>query len=221
MIRFSPESEWGANKGLQLARAHLENIKQQFPGISYADLFTLAGVVSIEEMGGPKICWKAGRSDKPDGKSSPADGRLPDALQGSSHLRDIFYRMGFNDREIVALSGAHTLGRCHTDRSGFSGPWSRAPTTVSNEYFRLLLEETWTPKKWNGPLQYEDKSGELMMLPSDLALTKDVLFRKYVELYAKDEKIWREDFAKAFSKLLELGVKFNGEQSSICKMFRS
>lgn len=26
-------------------------------------------------------------------------------------LRDVFYRMGFNDREIVALSGAHALGR--------------------------------------------------------------------------------------------------------------
>ena len=23
-------------------------------------------------------------------------------------------------------------------------------------------------KKWNGPLQYEDESGELMMLPTDL-----------------------------------------------------
>ena len=34
------------------------------------------------------------------------------------------FRMGFNDQEIVALSGAHTLGRCHADRSGFVGPWT-------------------------------------------------------------------------------------------------
>ena len=33
-------------------------------------------------------------------------------------------RMGFNDQEIVALCGAHTLGRCHSDRSGFLGPWT-------------------------------------------------------------------------------------------------
>lgn len=25
-------------------------------------------------------------------------------------------------------------------------------------------------KKWSGPLQYEDKSGQLMMLPGDMAL---------------------------------------------------
>lgn len=51
------------------------------------------------------------------------DGRLPDADKGADHIRNIFYRMGFNDEEIVALSGAHALGRCHTDRSGFDGPW--------------------------------------------------------------------------------------------------
>lgn len=34
------------------------------------------------------------------------DGRLPDATQQHDHLRKIFYRMGFNDQEIVALSGA-------------------------------------------------------------------------------------------------------------------
>lgn len=28
---------------------------------------------------------------------------------GASHLKDIFYRMGLSDKDIVALSGAHTL----------------------------------------------------------------------------------------------------------------
>ena len=37
--------------------------------------------------------------------------RLPDASKGAPHIRDVFYRMGFNDQEIVALSGAHALGR--------------------------------------------------------------------------------------------------------------
>ena len=71
----------------------------------------------------------------------------------------IFYRMGFDDRDIVALSGAHALGRCHEEASGYWGPWTFAETTFSNEYFRLLLEETWTLKtthngrKWKGPDQ--------------------------------------------------------------------
>ena len=35
-----------------------------------------------------------------------------------THCTDVPWQ-GFNDQEIVALSGAHALGRCHTDRSGY------------------------------------------------------------------------------------------------------
>ena len=30
-------------------------------------------------------------------------------MSGGQHLRDIFYRMGLSDKDIVALSGGHTL----------------------------------------------------------------------------------------------------------------
>ena len=73
-------------------------------------------------MGGPEIEWHPGRTDFADDSLCPPRGRLPDASQAADHLRDVFYRMGFNDQEIVALSGAHSLGRCHSDRSGFHGP---------------------------------------------------------------------------------------------------
>lgn len=94
-----------------VARERLEAIKARYPEVSYADLWTLAGVVAIEEMGGPSIEWRPGRSDAPDSNACPPDGRLPDASKKQDHVRDIFYRMGFDDREIVALVGAHALGR--------------------------------------------------------------------------------------------------------------
>ena len=50
--RFSPECQHGANAGLDKARALLEPLKAKFPWISYADLWTLAGAVSVEAMGG-------------------------------------------------------------------------------------------------------------------------------------------------------------------------
>ena len=56
-------------------------------------------------------------------------------------------------------------------------------------------------------MQYENKDGTLMMLPSDLALIQDPEFKKYVEIYAADETLFFNDFAAAFSKLLELGWK--------------
>ncbi len=51
-MRFSPECQHGANAGLAKAREILEPIKKKFPWISYADLWTLGGVVAIETMGG-------------------------------------------------------------------------------------------------------------------------------------------------------------------------
>lgn len=125
---------------------------EQFPWITYSDLWILAGVCAIQEMQGPTVPYRPGRSDKDVAGCTP-DGRLPDASQGSKHLRDIFGRMGFNDQEIVALSGAHALGRCHTDRSGFEGPWTFSPTVVTNDYYQLLLNEKWSWKKWSGPKQ--------------------------------------------------------------------
>ncbi len=124
----------------------LATLQKQFPWISHADLWTLAGATAIEYMGGPHIPWRPGRSDKPDGSYCPPDGRLPDASLGAAHVRDVFGRMGFSDREAVALIGAHCLGRCHTDRSGYDGPWTNAPTTFSNLYFKELTEKTWRKK---------------------------------------------------------------------------
>jgi cytochrome c peroxidase len=130
-MRYSPESEYGNNAGLGVARNALEPIKTKFPELSYADLYTYAGVVSVEESGGPNIPFRLGRSDADEAtakaEADPYD-RLPDADKGSlksttQHVRDVLGRMGFTDREIVALLGAHAMGRCHTDRSGYWGPW--------------------------------------------------------------------------------------------------
>ena len=203
----------GANAGLGLARDLLEKVKKAHPGISYADLYALAGVVAIKAMGGPTVPFKAGRTDASDGSTSPPDGRLPDAAQGAAHLRDIFGRMGFSDAEIVALSGAHSLGRCHTDRSGFVGPWTFAPTTFSIDYFVRLLEDTWVVKTmhnglpWKGPKQFTDKkTGQLMMLPTDLALVEDAAFKAHVVTFSKDKEAFAKAFSSAFSTLLNLGI---------------
>lgn len=214
-MRFAPESLHGANAGLAVARSVLEPIKKEHPWISYGDLWTLAGVAAIQEASGPKIPWRAGRIDGYEKDVTP-DGRLPDATQGADHLRNIFYRMGFNDQEIVALSGAHALGRCHVDRSGFEGPWTFSPTTFSNEFYNLLWNEKWQWRKWSGPKQLEDKKTKsLMMLPTDYVLVTDKSFKKYAKAYADDEALFFKDFSAVFSRLLELGVPSTDRKSVV------
>ncbi|GAX79031.1 hypothetical protein CEUSTIGMA_g6471.t1 [Chlamydomonas eustigma] len=210
-IRFKEELSHGANAGLDKPVAWLEPVKAKHPAVSYADLYTLAGAVAIEAMGGPTIAWRAGRVDALDPSAVTPDGRLPEADQGSppktaAALRTVFNRMGFDDREIVALSGAHALGRCHAENSGYVGPWDGTPTIFSNIYYKFLLKIKWTPDERYPQLQYKDPSGSFMMLPSDLVLVQDPDFKQYVELYAKEKKTFYKDFADAFTKLEELGT---------------
>ena len=119
--------------------------------------------------------------------------------------------MGFNDKDIVALSGAHTLGRCHLVRSGFDGKWTQNPLVFDNSYFKNLMALEWRPKTVEasgklqhgalnhyqivtlcptGNLQYEatDPSGDtLMMLPTDMALRTDPVFAQHARAYAGDQ----------------------------------
>ncbi|KAI0864034.1 peroxiredoxin [Xylaria cubensis] len=230
-MRYEAEGGDPANAGLQHARAFLEPIKSAHPWITYADLWTLAAIVAIEAMDGPRIPWKGGRTDfgtaEEDQARIPPRGRLPDGAKGADHLRVIFGRMGFNDQEIVALSGAHNLGRCHLDRSGFHGKWVNNPTRFSNQYFRLLLanEKEWRRKTLaNGVEQFvyvekvegqseggEEPEEELMMLPTDMSLLSDPVFRKWVEIYAADKDHFFADFSAVFAKLLELGIRRDDE----------
>merc|ERR1719201_1325182 len=114
--------------------------------------------------------------------------------------------MGFDDRGIVALSGAHTLGRCHLVRSGFDGPWTADPLKFDNAYFTTLLENKWVKRKWDGNEQFEDEAtGKLMMLPSDMAIKTDPAFRKVAEEYAADEQLFFKEFAEVFGQLLGNG----------------
>ncbi|KAI9473889.1 MAG: heme peroxidase [Benjaminiella poitrasii] len=213
-MRFEPESAHAANNGLVIARDLMEKIHQKYPEISYGDLWTLAGACAVQELGGPIIPWRPGRQDAEVATSCTPDGRLPDATKKQDHIRDIFYRMGFNDQEIVALVGAHALGRCHPERSGFEGPWQEAPTMFSNEYFKAITTRTWIKRKLpHGGWQWVDKNNpDVMMLPAELAMYNDKEFKKYFDLYAKDQDKFYEDFTAAFTKLLELGVPFKGDE---------
>lgn len=213
-MRFEPEFSDGANAGLTMMMDMLKPVKDKNPEVSRADIWTLAGCAGIEFLGGPKIPFVFGRSDAPtDSEASgafkvPENGRLPDATQGAAHLREVFGRMGFNDREIVALSGGHTLGRCHKVRSGFDGPWTHDNLTFNNSYFTNLLNNEWVKRDWDGNEQYEDKATQkLMMLPTDIALKEDAVFLPIVKEYADSQEAFFRDFAAAFSKLVHLGCK--------------
>eukprot|EP00577_Skeletonema_sp_RCC1716_P011876 CAMPEP_0113414392 /NCGR_PEP_ID=MMETSP0013_2-20120614/23989_1 /TAXON_ID=2843 ORGANISM="Skeletonema costatum, Strain 1716" /NCGR_SAMPLE_ID=MMETSP0013_2 /ASSEMBLY_ACC=CAM_ASM_000158 /LENGTH=436 /DNA_ID=CAMNT_0000301239 /DNA_START=46 /DNA_END=1356 /DNA_ORIENTATION=- /assembly_acc=CAM_ASM_000158 len=260
-MRFQNEAADPENAGLAPARAFLEPVKRKFPEISYSDLWILAAYVGLEVTGGPVIDFQPGRVDHPDESywEQMSYGRLPaaekyccphldDSNVSSSldetgkvkgweglctHVRnEVFYRMGFNDQEIVALlCGGHVYGRCHPNASGYAGPWVENMTEFSNEYATDMIEDEWTLVSHGDTWLDAQGSAELrpapgnrqfvnqkkgvtgddpnqMMLLSDMILAWDPDFRPILEMYAEDEDKLKVDFGAAFKRLTELGCGF-------------
>ncbi|CAN6861041.1 unnamed protein product [Brassica oleracea] len=140
----------------------LEPVKERFPR-----------VVAVEITGGPEISFHPGREDKD--KPPPPKVCLPQASQGVTHLRDVFGRLGFSDKDIVALSGAHNLVSMTQNSLLFD-----------NSYFKELLSKK-------------------TKVPTDKALLEDPQFRLFIEKYAGDNDVFLKDYAEAHLKLAELG----------------
>lgn len=211
-LRFEIELKHAANAGLVNALKLLQPIKQKYPSVTFADLFQLASATAVEEAGGPKIPMKYGRVDVSQPEQCPEEGRLPDAGPPSpaSHLRDVFYRMGLNDKEIVALSGAHTLGRSRPERSG----WGKPETKYTKDGPGAPGGHSWTEQWLKFDNSYfkdikEKRDEDLLVLPTDAALFEDQSFKVYAEKYAEDQEAFFQDYAEAHAKLSNLGAKFD------------
>ncbi|KAL6650590.1 hypothetical protein ACP70R_009515 [Stipagrostis hirtigluma subsp. patula] len=216
-LRFDVELKHRANAGLVNALKLIQPIKDKYSGITYADLFQLASATAIEEAGGPKIPMKYGRVDVTGPEQCPPEGKLPDAGPSSpaDHLREVFYRMGLDDKEIVALSGAHTLGRSRPERSG----WGKPETKYTKNGPGAPGGQSWTVEWLKFDNSYfkeikEKKDQDLLVLPTDAALFEDPTFKVYAEKYAEDQDTFFKDYAEAHAKLSNLGAKFHPPQDS-------
>lgn len=157
-------------------------------------------------MGGPSIKTRFGRVDAASSAESVESqvGRLPDGDKGVDHLREIFHPKGFTDRDIVALSGCHTVGKCHGDRSGFEGAWTENHLKFDNSYFVEMLNKEYSDATTAAGCPHKKHASGTIMLISDMALLEPP-FREIVELYAKDQEAFFKDFTAAWVKLQENG----------------
>jgi cytochrome c peroxidase len=216
-----------ADPDLSVPLDALKRVVELFPEWSAGDIWTFAGAVAIEHMGGPPVHWRPGRRSVALGEGDsdigvgtggvlfsnaiPKASAHPNGIGDTvRNVKEVFARQGFSDRELVALLGAYAVCRCHPSHTAdlpYSGVvLTRAPAAFGNEYFRFLLSNTWTLRRGDGPDQFENVAGDLVILPADMALLLDKDLRKHVETFAKDEDAFYGAFASAFQKLEENGV---------------
>jgi catalase (peroxidase I) len=212
-----------AHGGLQEYIDELEPLVSKYhcQGLSRADIWAAASIVAISIAGGPNIPFSYGRIDC---THPPNDSDLlPTANQNFSQLMQNFKtRMGFSEQELTALSGAHSLGECSRENTGFEGQEVPHNTLFTNEYYRRTLKDTWIRNStaFVSPV-WLNQDGNLRF-DTDMALVfnpfscstfhntfgtceKNKVTQQIFKMYAQNQTKFFHDFTLAFYKLLIRG----------------
>uniref|UniRef100_A0A0E0DZN5 peroxidase n=1 Tax=Oryza meridionalis TaxID=40149 RepID=A0A0E0DZN5_9ORYZ len=101
-----------------LARAKAA-LEVECPGVvSCADLLAVAARDLVTMTGGPYYPLRLGRKDGLSSSPSAPDAEIPHANLTVPRLVAVFAAKGFTVQDLVALSGAHTLGFSHCKEKG-------------------------------------------------------------------------------------------------------
>ncbi|KAG8385739.1 hypothetical protein BUALT_Bualt03G0076500 [Buddleja alternifolia] len=116
-LRMLSEKETDRSFGMRNFR-YIETIKEalerECPGVvSCSDILVLSARDGIVSVGGPYIPLKTGRRDGRKSRADILEQHLPDHNESISVVLDRFANIGINTAGVVALLGAHSVGRTH------------------------------------------------------------------------------------------------------------
>ncbi|KAD4982952.1 hypothetical protein E3N88_19623 [Mikania micrantha] len=207
----------GSVRGYEVIEAAKSEVEEICPGVvSCADILTLAARDASEMVGGPSWTVKLGRRDSTTASLVLAEtGSLPSFKAPLDTLISTFDNNGLNARDMVALSGAHTIGQSQCflfrDRiynngsdidAGFASTRRRGcptnggdgnlapldlvtPNSFDNNYFKNLIQ----------------KKG---LLESDQVLFSGGSADSIVREYSNNPSKFKSDFATAMVKMSEI-----------------
>ncbi|XP_044477994.1 lignin-forming anionic peroxidase-like [Mangifera indica] len=228
-------SEKNAAPNMNSVRGYrvIDNAKSQVekicPGaVSCADILAVAARDASVYVGGPSWTVKLGRRDSTTANLSLANTQLPGFGDSLDTLISLFSTKGLSARDMVALSGAHTIGQaqCFTFRTriysdasdinaGFATTRKRkcpayagnatlapldlvTPTSFDNNYFKNLIK----------------KKG---LLASDQVLFSGGCTDSIVDEYSKNRTKFESDFAAAMIKMGDISP-LTGSKGQIRKL---
>ncbi|KAL9677437.1 hypothetical protein QQ045_005667 [Rhodiola kirilowii] len=175
----------GLNKSVKIVKKAKDEV-DKIISVSWADMIAVAGAEAVSLCGGPTIPVQLGRLDA---MEADPEGKLPEETLDAASLKQCFQQKGFSVQELVALSGAHTLGS-----KGFGNP-----TVFDNSYYKILIEKPWLN---SGGMT------NMVGLPTDRALADDDECLRWIEKYAKDQGSFFNDFSMAYTKLVNSGARW-------------
>jgi len=125
--------------------------------------------------------------------------------------------LGFNDSEIVALSG-RLRSAILNQANGFYGTWSTNPNLLSNQYYKTLKGETWVAYNvsFSGYTQFYAKGKNLFMYTNDLNLLSDSRYKSWTDMFSSNGDVFLYLFRKTWTKLMDID-RFSGPTGNVCR----
>ncbi|KAE9617325.1 putative peroxidase [Lupinus albus] len=205
--------------------------------VSCADIIAIAARDAVTMSGGPY--WKVVKGRK-DGKVSKASDtiNLPSPTLNVSQLIESFAKRGLGVKDLVTLSGAHTLGFSHC--SSFEARLHNftllhdIDPSLNTEFALSLRKKCPKPNTNTNAGDFLDSTASVFdndyyrqvlegkgLFSSDQSLVADYRTRWIVEALAKDQSLFFKEFATSMLKLGNVGVSENGEVRFNCRIVNS
>ncbi|ONK61802.1 uncharacterized protein A4U43_C08F33730 [Asparagus officinalis] len=157
---FTGEKTAGPNNNSLRGFDVVDTIKSQVESVckqavSCADILAVAARDAVVALGGPNWDVKLGRRDSRTANKTAANNEIPPPTSSLANLTSLFAAKGLSTKDMVALSGAHTIGqaRCTSFRSHIYNDSDIDPSFA-------------TLRKSNCPKQ--SGSGDMNLAPLDL-----------------------------------------------------
>ncbi|XP_015075764.1 cationic peroxidase 1-like [Solanum pennellii] len=231
---FTGEKTANPNSGSIRGFDVIDTIKTQVESscvgiVSCADILAVAARDSVVKLGGPSWTVLLGRRDSTTASLSTANSDIPAPTLNLSSLISSFSNKGFSSREMVALSGSHTIGqaRCTTFRdrlynetdinaSFATSVKSNCPQSGSDNDISPL--DTTSPTTFDN-IYYKNLRIQKGLLHSDQQLFSGGSTDSIVNTYSSNSATFFTDFANAMVKMGNLSplTGSNGQIRKNCR----
>ncbi|XP_062170281.1 lignin-forming anionic peroxidase-like [Alnus glutinosa] len=203
-------------RGYEVIDSAKAEVEKTCPGVvSCADILALAARDASVAVGGPSWTVKLGRRDSTTASLTLAERELPTAADSLDKLISNFAGKGLTARDMVALSGSHTLGqaRCITFRNriyddesdidaGFASTRKRrCPVTGGDQNLAAL--DLVTPNSFDNNY-FKNLIQKKGLLASDQILFSGGSTDSVVSEYSRSPATFKSDFASAMIKMSEI-----------------
>ncbi|XP_011101165.1 peroxidase 66 [Sesamum indicum] len=202
--------------------------------VSCADIIAIAARDVVVLSGGPSWSVLKGRKD---GRISRANEtiNLPAPSSNTSQLIQSFSQRGLSAKDLVTLSGGHTLGFSHCSSfearlRNFSSAHDTDPT-LDPKFATDLKGKCPKPNTDRNAGQFLDSTASVFdndyykrivggrgVFVSDQSLLGDYRTRWIVEAFARDQGLFFREFAGAMVRLGNVGVVESGEVRVNCRV---